>query len=147
MKSGLGFPIIVRSFISILLSPLMSIKQSLLACAKFNVHNRIGRLEFFWFVLFELFVFWLVASVSESDYLLNESTGIWLKYFLLFFLLFAIWIMIAGLMLSMRRWHDIGFSGWWNILMLIPFLNIVAALYLLIKPGDPTINQYGMPYV
>jgi uncharacterized membrane protein YhaH (DUF805 family) len=51
---------------------------------------------------------------------------------------FASWLAI-----HVRRWHDLGKSGWWQLLMLVPF----GSLYILIMcgfvPGDYSDNAYG----
>ncbi len=38
---------------------------------------------------------------------------------------------------SVRRLHDIGASGWWTILLAVPFLNWAFFLFLLFKKGKP----------
>lgn len=45
--------------------------------------------------------------------------------------------------LSMRRFHDLGRSGLWLLLLCIPLFNILAFLYLIFKPGDIGPNDYG----
>ncbi len=44
-----------------------------------------------------------------------------------------------------RRLHDLGFSGWWWLLMLVPLVNVVFLLYLLFAPGKGDTNRYGPP--
>ena len=34
-----------------------------------------------------------------------------------------------------RRWHDLGRSGWWTLLFLIPLVNFIVFLCLLFTPG------------
>jgi uncharacterized membrane protein YhaH (DUF805 family) len=41
-----------------------------------------------------------------------------------------------------RRLHDINWSGWWQLLLLIPVLNIGFRLFLCIKPGAHGANKY-----
>jgi uncharacterized membrane protein YhaH (DUF805 family) len=48
---------------------------------------------------------------------------------------------ILAIPAAVRRSHDIGQSGWFALICLIPF----AAWYLILKKGDPVINQYGAP--
>ena len=50
------------------------------------------------------------------------------------------WISIC---LGIKRLHDIGWSGWWIILMFVPFVNIVISLILLFKRGTFGENKYG----
>lgn len=50
---------------------------------------------------------------------------------------------LVGIFAAIQRFHDLGKSGWRTLLLLIPFANIVFALILLFKKGDPAENQYG----
>lgn len=43
--------------------------------------------------------------------------------------------------LSVRRLHDIGYSGWYALLSYIPLINLFF-LYLTVKPSVPD-NEYG----
>ena len=49
---------------------------------------------------------------------------------------------IPGLGLAVRRLHDVGKSGWWYFIGLIPIVNFWL-LYLLCKDGDNGENSYG----
>ena len=49
----------------------------------------------------------------------------------------------AGIMLNIRRFHDLNRSGWCVLLMLIPLLNIIVALYLLVCEGTDGENKFG----
>lgn len=58
------------------------------------------------------------------------------------------WLMIPVLIIptisvTIRRLHDIGKSGWWVLLCLIPVVNIYL-LYLLMRRGDKLENRYGI---
>ena len=58
------------------------------------------------------------------------------------FIAYTAAIILPGLMLSIRRLHDINMSGWCLIACFIPLLNIVLAAALLLMPsGKP--NSYG----
>lgn len=45
--------------------------------------------------------------------------------------------------LSVRRFHDIGNSGWWIFLGATPYIGFLVLFYLLIRQGKPTANKYG----
>ncbi len=47
--------------------------------------------------------------------------------------------------LSVRRAHDMNWSGWYVLFMLVPFVNFVFALIFLFKPGTAGANTYGLP--
>lgn len=54
---------------------------------------------------------------------------------------------LASLGLSMvmaaRRLHDLGHKSWPGVLLAVPFVNIVVALWLLFARGNPRPNEYG----
>ena len=61
----------------------------------------------------------------------------------------AVLLALVGLylsiMLGIRRTHDVGQSGWFLLLTLIPYIGFIFGLYLLFKKGDPSANKYGQP--
>jgi uncharacterized membrane protein YhaH (DUF805 family) len=44
---------------------------------------------------------------------------------------------------TIRRLHDRNHSGWFVLLLLVPLLNVVLAVYLLFAPGTPAANNFG----
>ena len=50
---------------------------------------------------------------------------------------------IPGLMLAIRRLHDLDRPTWWIIGNFIPLVNCVFGLYLLLAKGTDGPNQYG----
>jgi uncharacterized membrane protein YhaH (DUF805 family) len=56
----------------------------------------------------------------------------------------GILMMIGGIMLHIKRCHDRGKSGWWCLLLLVPFVGLVWAIIDLgILPGAVGANEYG----
>ncbi len=51
--------------------------------------------------------------------------------------------MALSLSLSVRRAHDIGWSGWMVLLLFIPLVNFVVGLILIFKKGGTGANPYG----
>jgi uncharacterized membrane protein YhaH (DUF805 family) len=43
-----------------------------------------------------------------------------------------------------RRLHDIGKSGWLQLLMIIPIVNLVL-IYFYVQPSQPESNPHGVP--
>ena len=57
-----------------------------------------------------------------------------------------VWLMlgIASLSISVRRWHDIGRSGWWNLVALVPIIGPLGLwIMLAFVPGNDGPNRYG----
>jgi uncharacterized membrane protein YhaH (DUF805 family) len=51
------------------------------------------------------------------------------------------------LALAVKRWHDMGSSGWYTTLCLIPLVNFFVVIYLAFNPGTDGPNEYGdAPY-
>jgi len=45
---------------------------------------------------------------------------------------------------AVRRLHDVGKSGWFLFIALIPLIGTIWLLVLLAKDGEPGMNQYGI---
>jgi uncharacterized membrane protein YhaH (DUF805 family) len=53
-------------------------------------------------------------------------------------------MLFPSFILSTKRWHDRGKSGWWNLVVLIPLLGLIYMIYeLCFQEGEPGTNQYG----
>ena len=92
-----------------------------------------GRIERgrWWIGVLVLFVAWLVLRILfGSDGLVAFILGILL--------------MLAGLMLHIKRCHDRDKSGWWCLLLFIPVVGFLwAVIDLGLLEGTPGENQYG----
>lgn len=56
-----------------------------------------------------------------------------------------LFIFVLNISLFVRRWHDIDQSGFMLILHFVPFVNLIAIAYVLLKQGNPNTNNYGIP--
>ena len=52
----------------------------------------------------------------------------------------VLWMTLAA---GVRRLHDLGHSGWWMLLFLVPLVSLVLALLLYLWPGEDAANGYG----
>jgi uncharacterized membrane protein YhaH (DUF805 family) len=91
--------------------------------ADFN--GRASRSEYWWFVLAEVIVLIIASLIHQYVY------GIAALAFLL-----------PALAVGARRLHDIGKSGWLQLLMIIPIVNLVL-IYFYVQPSQPQPNNYG----
>jgi uncharacterized membrane protein YhaH (DUF805 family) len=76
----------------------------------------------------------VLKKPSVEQALLNNNL---LAMVVVFFV--AIPLLIWQLSVAARRFHDIGFSGWYSPLILVPLVQIV----LLFLPGQKGPNKYG----
>ncbi len=57
--------------------------------------------------------------------------------------LYSLALLIPSLAVGARRLHDMGKSGWWQLLMLIPILGWIIMIVFLATDTQPIDNQYG----
>ena len=50
---------------------------------------------------------------------------------------------IPGVMLAIRRLHDLGRSGWWWLLVFVPIVNLFLGIYLIFFKGQTGTNRFG----
>jgi len=58
-------------------------------------------------------------------------------------LIFGLAILIPGLAVGIRRMHDIGKSGWWLLINLIPLAGTIWFIVLAAKDSEPGGNKWG----
>jgi uncharacterized membrane protein YhaH (DUF805 family) len=100
----------------------------------FVFSGRATRSEYWYFVLMNLIISTLLLSIDI--YLLIPER----MYLYGVYTLFAL---IPFTSVSVRRFHDLGKSGWWLFAGLsIPFLGIIFLFYFFVKDSMED-NQYG----
>jgi hypothetical protein len=53
-------------------------------------------------------------------------------------------VIVAGVVVQVRRWHDINASGWWVLLNAIPYLGHAATIIVCgFIPGTRGLNRFG----
>ena len=70
-----------------------------------------------------------------------EST-LWPIFPIVFFL-YAAAVLLPGLAVSIRRLHDIGKSGWWYLIYLIPIIGAIWLTVLMCLDSEPGENHWG----
>ncbi|GAB1403800.1 hypothetical protein MASR1M74_09780 [Lentimicrobium sp.] len=98
--------------------------------------GRAGRSEFWMFY----YINFLLFSIAV---LLDDIIGFRVNSYLCLVVLFALLILTPSLAVAVRRLHDIGKSGRYLFLGLIPVVGIVWLLVLLSRPGQIAENTYG----
>ena len=100
--------------------------------------GRARRKEFWMFFLF-YFIFAVVLSIIDGLIGWGFAGGtIGILY-----MLFSLGILLPYLAVTVRRLHDIGKSGWWYFIGLIPIIGGIWLIVLLATDGMPGENQYG----
>jgi uncharacterized membrane protein YhaH (DUF805 family) len=113
----------------------------------FGIEGRIGRLRFLaWSMVLSLVTMAVVgvfALIGLALVSADSTAGLIFGGILAFFLCLA--FLIASIMISVQRLHDIGWSGWLWLLNLVPFVGSFFPLLMLVMPGNQTANRYGAP--
>jgi uncharacterized membrane protein YhaH (DUF805 family) len=58
-------------------------------------------------------------------------------------MIYFLGILIPSLAVSVRRLHDIGRTGWWIFVAIIPILGPLLLLYFYVLDSEPGANAYG----
>jgi uncharacterized membrane protein YhaH (DUF805 family) len=108
----------------------MDFKTAVITCLTKYVDfdGRASRSEFWWFFLFQVIV------ISVLSILLSFLGNI-----------ASLALLLPGLAAAVRRLHDIGKSGWWIFIGLIPLIGWIIAIYWAAKEGQPESNNWGAP--
>lgn len=100
--------------------------------------GRARRKEYWMFLLFNI-IFGVAAIILDN--LLGvamEATGYGPIYGI-----YALALFVPGLAVSVRRLHDVGKSGWFFFVVLIPLAGAIWLLVLFCTDSNPGVNEYG----
>ena len=110
--------------------------------------GRTSRADFWWAVL-GLVLLTLVASIICSlfgggvaptdasqigEYFSNPGNII--------YIIWCLAIFIPGIAISVRRLHDINYSGWWVLISLVPFVGSIILIVFFCLPAVNEGNNY-----
>lgn len=114
----------------------------------FGFEGRIGRLKYWLGGLLQAILLFVVALVVlgllafnsfTSDF--NMTATGWMAVFAIW--LFGVWTHAA---LVVKRYHDLDKSGWWFLMLLVPF---IGPIWVIIEcgffAGTQGVNRYGSP--
>jgi uncharacterized membrane protein YhaH (DUF805 family) len=116
--------------------------------AEFDGRSR--RSEYWMFVLFNLLVTLGLCVLAGIGFAFLREDGAVAAVSFIPLGLYVLAAIIPSVSVAVRRFHDIGKSGWMLLLLIvlgaIPLLGLIAAvvqLVFLCTDSDPGINQYG----
>lgn len=93
--------------------------------------GRARRKEYWMFVLFQLIVS-IVIGVIES---FSDTT--------ILSIIFVLGTLLPSVGVQIRRLHDIGRTGWWLLISLIPLVGSIVLLVFACQDSELGDNQYG----
>ena len=90
------------------------------------------------FVLFNIIVSFILGFVDGLTGIFNAETG-----FGILSGIYTLAIIIPSIAVGVRRLHDIGRSGWWFLIALVPILGGIILLVFFVLDSKPGANEYG----
>ena len=100
--------------------------------------GRARRSEYWWFVLAYSIVNGVLSGISQALGSGGLSTVISILS-----LIIALGCLVPSLAVGARRLHDIGKSGWWLLISLVPCVGSILLIVWCAKDSDPGDNMYG----
>ncbi|SOH93059.1 Uncharacterized membrane protein YhaH, DUF805 family [Monaibacterium marinum] len=95
------------------------------------IEGRARRSEYWWFTLAMI-----LGNIATGvvDGILGIS---------LLSILFGLAVLIPSLTVSIRRLHDVGKSGWWLLIVLVPIVGWLVLLFFTVQDSQQGANAYG----
>ncbi len=97
--------------------------------------GRAARSEYWWFALF-CFIVSLILNVLDIMLFGNDSL-------MSIDLIFSLAVLVPSIAVGVRRLHDLGRSGWWLLIILIPLIGFLILLYFFVQKGTDGPNEHG----
>ena len=101
-----------------------------------NWDGRASRSEYWWFVLFGALVGFVTGTIDGFVFGGEYSDPTWIST------LVSLALLLPNFCVSVRRLHDLGKSGWWNLLV-FTIIGIIPLLIFMVMEGEEHPNQYG----
>lgn len=111
----------------------------------FSPASRIGRLRYFAHSALVMVVFYLVILVMvllAASFMGGGSESFGIAFIVMLGLVYIPFIAMFWI-LMIQRLHDLDKSGWMSVLMVVPVVNIVVALYMMCWSGTKSSNRFG----
>jgi uncharacterized membrane protein YhaH (DUF805 family) len=101
-----------------------------------DFEGRAGRPEYWYFVLFYFLIALCLALVLRLSGAARIVQGA-------IFGLLALAFFLPQLAVSVRRLHDLNWSGWWILIALVPYLGGLVLFVAFLFPGTAGPNRFG----
>ncbi|MEA3492424.1 MAG: DUF805 domain-containing protein [Campylobacterota bacterium] len=76
------------------------------------------------------------ATVESTEMTVTQTIGYMQT-------LYSLLILIPSIAVSIRRLHDIGKSGWWLLIAIVPIIGLFILLFFYVKDSQSGDNEYG----
>ena len=109
----------------------------------FSFNGRIGRLRYMAYGIgsYLLLMLIMIPVIGTSAFLGGEAGVSGVGAILVGVLSIA--MLVAGVAFAKRRLNDLNRSGWWMLLSIVPFVNLLFTIYVIFFPGTESDNDFG----
>lgn len=94
--------------------------------------GRAGRKDYWMFFLI-YFLLYVVLAIIDHFLGIRLLSSI-----------FGLFMFIPSISYAARRLHDIGRTGWWQLITVIPLIGLIVLIVFLAQKGNDEDNQYGV---
>ena len=109
------------------------------ALKKYAVFNgRSRHKEFWYFVLVGGIIGITLQIIDRLIGTFSDSVGTGLLSGI-----YSLTILVPSITVCVRRLHDIGRTGWWYLMVLVPFVGAIVLLVFTVQDGTTGSNEYG----
>ncbi len=89
----------------------------------------------------------IIDNILGTTFKMDTINGAMIIPYGYIYLLYALAVFLPSLALTVRRLHDVGKSGWFILIGLIPIVGAIWLLVLMVTDSAPRDNEYGSnPY-
>ncbi|MRX69192.1 Uncharacterized membrane protein YhaH, DUF805 family [Flavobacterium resistens] len=103
-----------------------------------NFSGRARRSEYWYYTLATIIISIILAILDFSLGLTIGDSGAGILR-----AIYGLLVLLPGLAVMVRRLHDVGKSGWFFLIILLPLAGVIWLLVLLCTEGDRGSNAYG----
>ncbi len=100
--------------------------------------GRARRAEYWYFALFNFIAGIVLAILDRTFGSISAATGVGILG-----TIYGLAVLIPSLAVSVRRLHDTDRSGWWLLLLFIPFIGALVILIFMVLDSTPGDNRFG----
>ena len=100
--------------------------------------GRARRKEYWYFTLFNILIMIGLVFVDAAMGTLDAQSG-----YGALGVIYTLGVIIPSIAALVRRLHDIGRSGWWVFIILVPLIGPIAILIMTVMSSYDGTNEYG----
>lgn len=94
--------------------------------------GRARRSEYWYWTLCNCIISGVLSALARNGGFFTVLSVIW-----------SLAVLLPGLAVCVRRLHDIGKSGWWLLIALVPAVGAIILIIFFVKDSEPGDNAYG----